>query len=58
MTVQELYEWACSKGVANCDLVIRDLDGNQTYYITPVIVPHVYPNGEEYIEIELESEDT
>jgi hypothetical protein len=53
MTIQELYEWACSKCVANCGLVIRDLDGNQTHYITPEIVPHVYPNGKEYIEIEL-----
>ena len=52
MTVQELYEWACSQGVANCDLVI-DLDGSKTYYISPEIVHHVYPNGEKYIEIEL-----
>lgn len=53
MTVQELYEWACSKGVANCDLVVRDYYGSQTNYIDPEIVPHVYDNGEEYIEIEL-----
>ena len=53
MTVQELYDWACSKGVANCDIVTRDLDGSKTYYITPEIVPHTYTNGEEYIEVEL-----
>lgn len=53
MTVQELYEWACSKGVANCDIVVRDFDGSQTDHITPEIVPHAYPDGEEYIEIEL-----
>ncbi len=53
MAVQELYDLACSKGVANCDIVTRDLDGSKTYYIEPEIVNHTYPNGEEYLEVEI-----
>lgn len=53
MTIAELYEWACSEGVENCDLVVRDYDGCQTSYIDPDIVRHVYPDGTEYAEIEL-----
>lgn len=53
MTIAELYEWACDKGVENCDLVVRGYDGSQTYYINPDIVRHDCPDGTEYAEIEL-----
>lgn len=53
MTIAELYEWACSEGVENCDLVVRGFDGSQTYYIVPEIVRHVYSDGAEYAEVEL-----
>jgi len=53
MTIAELYEWACSEGVENCDLVVRDFAGSQTCYIAPEIVRHVYSDGTEYAEVEL-----
>ena len=53
MTIAELYEWACREGVENCDLVVRGLDGSQTYYIVADIVHHVCSDGTEYIEVEL-----
>ena len=53
MTIAELYEWACSKGVENCDLIVRDFSGSQTSYIDPDIVQSVYSDGTEYTEVEL-----
>ena len=53
MTIKELYEWAVREHVENVDLVVRDLDGSETSYIEPNIVRHTYPNGQEYVEVEL-----
>ncbi len=56
MSIAELYEWACSEGVENCALVVRDLNGKQTYCITPEIIDHDVLNGVGYIDVELEGD--
>ena len=53
MTIRELYEWALREGVVDCDIIVRDIDGDRTCYVEPTIERHSVPNGVEYIEVEL-----
>lgn len=48
MTIKELYEWAVQNGVENCDLVVRDYSGSETYNVLPEVVEY-----ECYKEVEL-----
>ena len=56
MTIEELYEWACSHGVTKCPLVVRNFNGDQTYGITPEIIYHDDPDSIRYVEVELEGD--
>ena len=53
MTIQELYDWAMSKGVEYCDLVVKNLDGLQSHNLEPVIITSHNLDGEEDYEVEL-----
>ena len=51
MTAKELFEWALNNGIENCNLVVRDIEGNETKDFKPIIIKHT-----DYTEIELRDE--
>ena len=51
MTIRELYEWACEKGLEDSDIIVNDSTGCLTSYIEPECIHHVCENGDEYNEV-------
>ena len=51
MTIQELYNWAVENNVEDCDIIVKDSYGSDTYCVDPEIKGCGYFNAEGDMEI-------